>query len=440
MSVSRGITLVLATALTLSVACAPGSDAPSDDEGDTAAAMDRVAEEYVKLVLAVGQHDSDYVDAYYGPPGLKESVEAEQPSLERIRERAAALINELPAGAGDEDEMERLRREYLGTTLGALVAHVDRLGGKTMTFDEESKALYDAVAPVYADEHFQAVIDEMESLLPGSGLLTDRYEAFRKEFIIPKEKLDEVFRKAIEACKVRTQKYLDLPPGESFEIEYVNDKPWSGYNWYQGEFKSLIQVNTDLPIYIDRAIDLACHEGYPGHHVYNVLLEWRLTRQRGWVEFTIYPLFSPQSLIAEGTANFGIEMAFPGEERVAWEKENLFPVAGMDPAKASLYYEIQETVDKLDYAGNEAARRYLDGLIDAEGAVEQLMRYSLMPRDRAEQKVRFIDKYRSYVINYNLGKDLVREFLQARAGEDPGRRWEEFGKLISSPRLPSGLE
>ena len=106
--------------------------------------------------------------------------------------------------------------------------------------------------------------------------------------------------------------HVELPPDESFTVEYVTNKSWSGYNWYQGNFRSLIQVNTDLPIYIDRAIDLACHEGYPGHHVYNALLEKRLVRDRGWVESSVYALFSPQSLIAEGTANYGIEVTFPG--------------------------------------------------------------------------------------------------------------------------------
>ena len=99
----------------------------------------------------------------------------------------------------------------------------------------------------------------------------------------------------------------------------MTDKPWSGYNWYQGGGRSVIQVNTDLPITIDRAIDLAAHEGYPGHHVYNALLEKHLVDGRGWVEFSVYPLFSPQSLIAEGSANYGIDVAFPGEERLAFE-------------------------------------------------------------------------------------------------------------------------
>jgi hypothetical protein len=200
-------------------------------------------------------------------------------------------------------------------------------------------------------------------------------------------------------------------------------------------------MNTDLPIYIDRAVDLACHEGYPGHHVYNALLEKHLVRDRGWVEFSVYPLFSPQSLIAEGTANYGIEVAFPGAERIAFEKSTLFPAAGLDPSRADQYYQVQKMVDELAYAGNEAARRYLDGKIDAAAAAAWLERYALMPKDRAAQRVRFFDQYRSYVINYNLGKDLVRKYVESRPGVagSAERRWQEFGKLLSSPRLPSTL-
>jgi hypothetical protein len=234
---------------------------------------------------------------------------------------------------------------------------------------------------------------------------------------------------------------MALPGGESFTVEYVTDKSWSGYNWYQGNFTSLIQVNTDLPITIDRAIDLACHEGYPGHHVYNAMLEKHLVRERGWVEFSVYPLFSPQSLVAEGTANFGIDVAFPGAERVAFERDVLYPLAGLDPVTAERYATVQDLVERLSYAGNEAARRYLNGEIDRAATQAYLERYALMPPDRAEQRVRFMDQYRSYVINYNLGQDLVRQYVERQGGtaDNPQRRWEVFSELLASPRLPSGL-
>jgi hypothetical protein len=318
---------------------------------------------------------------------------------------------------------------------------VRMLKGERLTFDEESKALYDAVAPTYPDAHFQQILDRLEKRFPGNGALVERYDAWRRNFVIPREKLDAVFKAAIAACRAETLQHVQLPSNESFTVEYVTNKSWSGYNWYQGNYRSLIQVNTDLPIYIDRAVDLACHEGYPGHHVYNALLEQHLVKERGWYEFTAYPLFTPQSLIAEGTANFGIEVAFPGDTRVTFEKATLFPLAGLDPSRAAEYYETQALVDELSYAGNEAARRYLDGRIDRDAAAAWLERYALMPHDRAAQRVRFFDQYRSYVINYNYGKDLVRTFIESRGGSaaNPAKRWQEFETLLSSPRLPSGL-
>jgi hypothetical protein len=328
-----------------------------------------------------------------------------------------------------------------------------------MSFDEESRALYDAVAPRHDEAYFQERLDRIAAVLvglppapgvprlPAGAPLGDRVEALRARVAIPREKVAAVFARAITECRARSAAHVVLPAGESFIVEQVTDKPWSGYNWYQGGYRSVIQVNVSLPIWIDRALDLACHEGYPGHHLYNALLERELVRGRAWPEFQIYPLFSPQSLIAEGTANYGIELAFTAEERLAFERDVLFPLAGLDPALAAPYARVHELLEQLSYAGNEAARRYLDGDIDAAAAAAWLERYTLSSRERAQQQVRFIDTYRSYVINYNLGQDLVRAYIEARAaaaGGDPTtlgeRKWNAFIELISSPRLPSGLE
>ena len=403
--------------------------------------MNTIAERYVKLVLAMGQHDADYVDAYYGPAEWQKEAESKKLPLDEIAASARTLTGELGAIPPGSDEMGRLRHQYLDKQLSALAARVRMLQGERLSFDEESKALYDAVAPTYPESHFKAILDKLEKRFPGEGPLVSRYDAFRRQFVIPADRLDTVFQAAIKGCRERTVAHFTLPATESFTVEYVKNKTWSGYNWYQGNYRSLIQVNTDLPIFIDRAIDLACHEGYPGHHVYNALLEKHLVRDRSWPEFSVYPLFSPQSLIAEGTANFGIDVAFPGSERVRFEKAVLFPAAGLDPAKAETFYETLAIVEELSYAGNEAARRYLNGEIDRAAAETWLERYELMPRERAAQRVRFIDQYRSYVINYNLGKDMVRKYIESQGGtaDKPAVRWKVFEKLLSSPRLPSSL-
>src|SRR6266481_143057 len=412
--------------------------------GDT---MNGIAERYAHLVLALGQHDPDYVDAFYGPAEWKTQAEKEKKSLDAIGAEAAELIAALAKTPIAGDDLLRLRREYLQKQISALAARVRMLKGEKLKFDDESRALYDAVAPTYRqsgsdpDSHFDQIIAQLEKKIPGTGPLWERYEKWRKPFVIPKEKLDAVFQLAIKECRARTLAHVSLPPNESFTVEYVTNKPWGGYNWYKGNFHSVIQVNTDLPTFIDRAVDLAAHEGYPGHHVYNSLLEKNLVRDRGWVEFSVYALFSPQSLIAEGTANFGREVAFPTKtERMKFEKEVLFPAAGIDASRADEYYAVQDLMKQLDYATNEAARRLINGEIDEDAAVQWLQKNAVMEPARAQQRVKFIQRYRSYVINYNLGEDMVRRYIEKRSGNDPEKRWREFGKLLSSPRLPSGIQ
>jgi hypothetical protein len=445
--------------LTLFVVCglaAPSVAAPAKD------GMNTVAERYAHLVLALGQHDPDYVDAFYGPAEWKMQAETEKKSLEEIGAEAQKLIAAIDGGVGggrashsdaattlakssgagnSSDEMTKLRREYLEKQISALAARVRMLKGEKLKFDDESRALYDAVAPTYPDSHFDQIISQLQSKIPGNGPLWERYENWRKPFMIPKDKLDAVFQAAIKECRARTLAHIALPPTESFTVEYVTNKPWGGYNWYKGNFHSVIQVNTDLPSYVDRAVDLAAHEGYPGHHVYNSLLEKNLVRDRGWMEFSVYALFSPQSLIAEGTANFGREVAFLNKtERMKFEKEVLFPAAGIDASRADEYYAVQDLFQELDYTVNEAARRLINGEIDENAAAQWLQKYAVMEPARAEKRVKFIQRYRSYVINYNLGEDMVRKYIEKRSGPDPVKRWSEFAKLLSSPRLPSGLQ
>lgn len=404
--------------------------------------LNGIAEPYTKLVLAVGQHDADYVDAYYGPKEWSEEAKIEKKPLSAIKEAALLLKTRLDEiDITQNEDILHLRHQYLQKQITSLISRVEALNGKKLSFDEEAKAYYDVEPPFFPEEHFQKLVSELNSLVPGNGSIPGRVETYRRQFTITPDKIDKVFSAAIYECRQRTKKYIDLPENETFRLEYVHNKSWSGYNWYKGNNESLIQINTDLPIFLERAIDLAAHEGYPGHHVYNCLLETAFARKFGWVEFTVYPLFSSQSLIAEGTANFGIEVAFPGKERMEFERSMLFPLAGLDKDQAENYSKVQALTAKLSYAGNEAARRYLNAEISREDAAQWLVNYALMSPERAQQRTRFFDQYRSYVINYNFGLDLVRQYIERRGGTEdkPRKRWEEFTKLISSPRLPSGL-
>jgi hypothetical protein len=333
-----------------------------------------------------------------------------------------------------------LRPRHLRAQLGAMAARARIVGGERLPFDREAHAIYDVMPPHRAEAHFDSLLSRLDSILPGRGSLAERYQRFRDRLMIPGARVDTVFKTAIGACRARTLAHLPLPAGERFDLEYVKDTPWNAYNWYQGGYRSLIQVNLDFPIPLDRAVDLACHEGYPGHHVYNALLEQALVRERGWIENSMYALFSPQSLIAEGSANFGIDMAFPSAERVAFERDSLFPLAGLDPSLAERNAAVRQVVEHLNYARNEVARRYLDGQLDSAGAQAMMQRYWLSSPEAAAKTVRFIDTYRSYVINYNLGRDLVAEWVQRTGGDAVAARWTAFRALLSAPHLPRDLQ
>jgi hypothetical protein len=427
------LTLTLAL---LGLACRGPEPAAAPDPGP----LDAVGLRYVALVLNLGRHDPNYVDAYYGPDSLRAAAEAESLSVVQVRAGAESLLavlgDSVPAYA---DTLVRQRHRYLRAQLGAMVARARIVGGDTLSFDDEARALYDATPPRYDDAHFDSLLARLDSVLPGRGPLDVRYRTFRGRLNIPAGKVDTVFKTAIAACRARTLARMELPPGERFDLEYVKGTSWNAYNWYKGGYRSLIQVNLDFPVPLDRAVDLACHEGYPGHHVYNLLLEQALVRERGWTEFAIYPLFSPQSFIAEGTANYGIDMAFPPADRVAFERDSLFPLAGLDTALAAPNAEVRQIVLALNYARNEVARRYLDGELAAPAARAAMQHYWLGTAEEAAKTLRFIDTYRSYVINYNLGRDLVAGWVGRTGGSGVDGRWRVFRALLSAPHLPSEL-
>lgn len=441
---SAKLVLFIFLNLILSFACADKKEPIK--KSDLEIKMDKIAEEYVKLALNIGKYDKDFIDAYYGPPDWKpadDTIVFNNSVYELLNAKADSLLDEMESlGVYNATESEKLRYRYLYKQLLACKTKIFMLNGVTLSFEEEAEALYDCEVPELSEEFFMNTITELEKLLPGKGNITERLQKFKERFRIPEEKLNAVFEAAINECRERTLRNIQLPPNESFTVEYVKNKPWGAYNWYKGNFYSVIQVNTDLPIYIDRAIDLAAHEGYPGHHVYNSLLEWNLYRKNEWVEFSVYVLFSPQSLIAEGTANYGIDVAFPGNERIKFEKEVLFPLAGLSTREAELYYKVLALLKNLSYAGNEAARNFIDGKWSEQQTVEWLIKYNLRSKESAIKFLDFIKQYRTYVINYNVGQDIIKNYIERNGGTEnnPQKRWELFKLLLSTPQTPGGLK
>ncbi|MDQ3139482.1 MAG: hypothetical protein M3Q15_02005 [Pseudomonadota bacterium] len=401
--------------------------------------LDEIAADYVQMQLEIGEREPGYIDAYYGPAEWQEAAKSAPRSVEALAAEAAALTGRtqavMPAGL---QSMDQRRRAFLLANLKAATTRLRMLRGEKLSFADEAEGLFGVRPELQELSTYDSVLARIDALVPGTGPLPERVDAFQEQFTIPTARLKPVFDAAIAECKRRTLQHIALPAGETFTMEFVTGKSWSGYNYYKGNATSLIQINTDLPIRISRAVDLGCHEGYPGHHAYNMLLEQKLAKDRGWIEFTVYPLYSPQSLIAEGSANYGIDLAFPGPERLNYEVGALYPLAGLPAANADEYLALLDATRALGGARFTIARDYLEGRVTRDQAVALAQKYQLMSKARAEQSIAFTDQYRSYVINYGLGQDMVRQYVE-RAGASHGARWDAFERLISEPTLPSDL-
>jgi hypothetical protein len=378
---------------------------------------------YARIAVALGERDPDSIDYYYGPAEWVRDIRENPPSLAQIRQSALALIAEL------RDKPATAQRQFLIGQLRAIASRVDLLLGAHFTFDQETQAMFGVqVPPQYDQRRLAHIRSQINALLPGRGGLAERYSSFDQRFTVPPDRLPAVMNRALQGCRERTLSHMKLPPGEAVTVEYVHGKPWSAFSRYQGNFHSLIQINADFGLTVDEVLQLACHEGYPGHHAYNSLRELQLVREHHLTEFMVQPTFSPQSLASEAAATFAVELAFPEPERTRFERDELFPLAGLNPRNAELYGRVERLVEALHPAEPTIARDYLDGNLEFVRAAWALEAQVLMVHSEATLK--YINEYRSYLTAYTLGRDMVADEVDDQPGRPAATRWQRFEQEI----------
>jgi hypothetical protein len=375
----------------------------------------RHVREYLRLAVALGERDPDSIDFYYGPPGWVADIRRNPPGLSEIRRSALQLERDL--GNDKRPRFARLERQ-----VGALAERANQLLGVKQSFDQETSAYFGLTAGEVDSGAMDQVRTQIDRLLGSGGPAAERFAAFDEKFLVPPDRLPAVMARAMKGCRDRTLEHLLLPAGETVTVEYVHNKPWSAFSHYQGKFHSLIEVNSDLPLTVDRVLQLACHEGYPGHHAFNTLQEWHFVKEQHWEEWMVQPAFSPQSLVSEGLATFAADVAFPEPERLSFERDILFPLAGLHPEDAALYDRIERLIDQLQSAEPGIARAYLDGRLEWARAAEALERQVLMTHP--EQTLKYMNEYRNYVITYTLGRDLVARQVH---------NWHQYEQLMTDP-------
>jgi hypothetical protein len=381
---------------------------------------------YLELCLRLGRHIDGLVDAYYGPPEISERIEAEE-----LRE-PTGLVRDAVAilAALDDEGLDESRRRWLRSQLGGLETVARKLAGEEVAYEEEVERCY-GVRPRWADElGFETAHRELDDVLPGTGSVAERYQAWREDNSLQGEELATVYRALLDDFRARTEVLVGLPEAEEVEVQYVSDKPWSAFNYYLGGLRSRIEVNTDAPLSPSFVTELATHEAYPGHHTERTWKEQVRVRDAGELEESAQMIGTPSALIAEGIAGLAAEILLGDEEQEVTAKHVAGTGVAYDP---DVSRAVQKAVIPLGgVVGNVALLLHTRGA-STEEAIDYLMRWALRSRRLAEQAVRFITHpvWRSYVTTYADGYDLCRDFVDG----DPAR----FKRLLTEQLTPADL-
>ena len=392
--------------------------------------------EYLLLGLRFDRIESGYVDAFTGDPRLSQTVSAEPApdpaDLVRQAQRLLAALSDLPRRNG----FDEARADYIGAHLRALACAGRKFAGEDVGFVDEVHDYFDVRIAKGDVETYRQAHARLDEVLGGDGPLADRMIAYRAAEEIPPERLAECIDAFSSALRDRVRAEFPLPDLETVEYQVVTDKPWSGFNYYLGDYRSTVAVNADLKQLMSNLPRLVAHESYPGHHTEHCRKEAGLVRRKGQAEQTIFLVNTPQCLMAEGLADLALYAAIgPGWGRWA---ADIYADLGLrfDGERAEA---VSEASAALAEVRQDAALMLHDEHRDAEEVADFLRRWLLVSDDRARQMLRFLSSplWRAYTSTYVEGYRLLRRWLDDRpAGVS---LVERFGRLLDEPLIPSAL-
>jgi hypothetical protein len=391
--------------------------------------MDEISRTYLTLALNLNRHIDGFVDAYFGPPELKAEAETGEPrSLELLADDARQL-----RAAIVTSDYDAQRKGFLARQTQAMASVIRNLSGDRLSFVEEVESYFDITPELVDETVFAEAHAEMERVLPGDGSLVERLVTWKKREELRPDRIHPVFELARQETRRRTLALFDLPEGEELSLHLVEDEAWAAYNWYLGDYRSRVELNTDLPLRAGSALPLLAHEAYPGHHTEHAIKEHRLYRQENRAEHAVQLLLAPECVISEGIGDSALEIIFDDAELAAFLGDELYPLAGIPDASAEQQLRLRKAAEALRGVGSNAALLlHRDGW-RPDDVQQYVERYGLNTTKEAAQMMRFIQNplFRSYAFNYTMGKALLTPLLEASDAVD------HFGRLLSEPVTPS---
>jgi hypothetical protein len=388
--------------------------------------------EYVRLGLRFDRLEAGFVDAYTGDPRIRAQVEDEAaPTPQALRDQARALLRELDAVDLPADRIDYLRGQLTG-----LECTARKMNGEPVAFVEEVRS-YFQVDVVLGDESVYATAHaELDALLPGGGSLADRYAAHRRREECPPERLEAAVHALSSALRDRVRGEYGLPEVETVHYEVVTDQPWSGFNYYEGDYRSRVAINADLPHRLGHLPHLVAHEAYPGHHTEHCRKERGLVERAARTEHTVFLVNTPECLMAEGLADLGVQASI-GDGWGPWAAEILGDL-GLR-FDGHLAERVAAAAAPLNRVRQDAAILLHDRGGDTADVVAYLQRWSLVSAERAAQQIRFLTHplWRAYISTYVEGYDLLSRWLAERPADQPVA--DRFVRLLDEPLTPRAV-
>ncbi|MGD0439685.1 MAG: DUF885 domain-containing protein [Acidimicrobiales bacterium] len=408
-----------------------------------------VVERYLALGLAMDRHVPGLVDSYYGPEQIAARVAA-SPIMapEHLVAEARSLLAGIDAGeplgdpgpraapghrqleAAPDAGRDASRRHYLRAQTIGLLTTARKLAGESIGYADEVESCYGVRPHRFEQEEFEAAHRRLDEVVPGRGPLSERYVRWREAGTVPIDKLEAAIASLAEDLRDRTRFMFGLPEGEHVDFELVSGKPWSGFNYYLGGARSRVAINTDLPVFSTSLGPLVAHEAYPGHHTEHVRKEAGLLRRHRCWEESIVVIGTPRNLLAEGLADLGFEIVMGGFPD-AVVAEHLTPLGVA--YEAEIVAAIRRAREALGGVRANAAFRLWEDGADPDTVIDEVARFELTSRARAQKAVEFLlhPIWRAYISCYVEGLALCRAFV----GGDPGR----FARLVTEQLTPRDL-
>jgi len=401
---------------------------------------DHLIDEYLLLGLRFDRIEEGYVDAFTGDPRLRGQV-ADEPApepagLARQADRLLAGLSGVPRSSDPAAGFTDQRADFIAAHLRALGCAGRRFAGEDIGFVDEVRHYFDVEISRGEPDRYRAAHARIDEVLGGTGGLVERMEADRRADEIPADRLEDCVRAFSSALRDVVRSTYPLPDTETVVYEVVTDKPWSGFNYYEGDYRSTVAINADLKQQMSNLPGLVAHESYPGHHTEHCRKEAGLVAGLGHGEQTIFLVNTPQCLMAEGLADLALHAAV-GPGWGVWAAE-IYADLGLrfDGERAEALSQARAALAEVR---QDAALMLHDEHRDVDDVAAFLQRWLLVDDTRARQSLRFLSSplWRAYTSTYVEGYRLLRTWLEDRPA-DVGPT-ERFGRLLDEPLIPSSL-